>query len=436
VASDVMNNIGLTDYVLNYYDSTSSRWYYYMADKNVSYDLYARDYRTTTLAVSTQCTPITASCLKLPDPINNPGFLAYQYDFQCPGGLNGSLLSNGATSAANYSTTVSAGGVMAGISFSPDARLSTRIADSDFASFQNPLHFGTWSVGWQIAPANDTAATLPWDWDPEIFYDWDWNYAWMLKCESALYNVEYTWVNGSITEWNTTLSPADSGGMLSLPFVSGLPLGSLALSLAATRITNAPNSSVLAHLWGEEFSRNAIGLLAGSMRLLPNSIEQDRNNSQPATRVPMIPLFLLLGVKLLYCLAIFVLAVAAYYYTDPQETQSVKERLTVKGLAAAYFAEGGSHQQMAVKNVEELFQASASGGGKGDAETVQSDGAVDKVAIKPTEQGGWQFVKVAAGTVWTHVEPIVMGEVIAAANTGAFGASGQDAAKWVGLVRK
>lgn len=239
-----------------------------------------------------------------------------------------------------------------------------------------------------------------------------------------------------MTEWNATVSPPDSGGMLSLPFVSALALGSLALSLASTEISTAANSVELANWWGQEFSRFAITLLAGSMQSLNNSIEQTRNNSHSATRVPMIPLFLLLGFKMAYCLAVLFLAIAAWYYTDPRETQSVKERLTIQGLAAAYFAEGSLHQQLAVKNVEELFQNSASGAVRKDAEVARGNDNVDKVAMKPTELGGWQVVKVATGTVWTHVEPIITSEVIAQSNAGAFGASGRDAAPWVGLVRK
>ena len=427
-----------TNQASSYRDPSTGKMYYYINDATVPSAPYARDFRTTTLAVQTKCKPMTTSCnLAEPSPVDFPKWIAANYSFKCTEGFKGSLLSNGATSLANYNTSAKLGNAMTGIAFSPDAQLSSRTDDAEFASFQNPLYFGAWSVGWQIAPSDDDSNYLWWDNDPEIYYDDYWNYVWMLHCESALYEAVYSYVNGSITEWNVTLSPPGTGGMLSVPFVSGLPQGSLALQLAASNVYNVSSSSQLADQWSNEFSRYSISILTGALESRNNSMEQIRNNNHSATRVPMIPLFLLLGFKLLYGLAVLALAIAAWHYTDPRETQSVKERLTVKGLTAAYFAEGASHQQVAVKNVEQLFPKSAStDAAPGDAEAAQEIVPETKVAIQPTEAGGWQFVKVAAGTVWTHVEPIIAGEVIAQGNAGYFGTDGKDAAEWAGLLRK
>lgn len=191
VATEVLQRTSLGNYVLSYHDSVEAEWYFYMTDANLSLDWYARDFRAKTLAISTKCTPMTASCLTVLDPAKYPYYIGSDYEFHCPGGLNGSLLSNGATPAANLNQTTDAGDVMAGITFSSDAQLSTRIGDSEFASFQDPLYFGTWSVGWQMAPDNDSNSDLPWDNDNQIFYDYDGNYVWMLQCKSALCDVEY-----------------------------------------------------------------------------------------------------------------------------------------------------------------------------------------------------------------------------------------------------
>jgi hypothetical protein len=257
------------------------------------------------------------------------------------------------------------------------------------------------------------------------------NYIWMLNCTSTIYDVTYSFVNGSIVKWNSSLAPQDAGGLFSVPYVSGLPLGSLTLDLATTAVNKAESPAELTSFWSNAFSHYSMAILAGSLLPANNHMEQVRDNAKAATRVPMIPLFLLLGLKMLYCLAVLALAIAAWHYTDPRETQSVKERLTVKGLAAAYFAEGASYQKVAVKNVEQLFQDSS----RGDAE-AERGGTEDKVVVKPTELGGWEIVKVAAVTVWTQVEPIVAGDVISQASAGDFGVEGKEAAGWVGLVRK
>ncbi|KAK7894806.1 hypothetical protein LTR67_005545 [Exophiala xenobiotica] len=422
----------------------------HIVDNTTYYQLYmtdraidsTRDFKTKTLSVQTSCVPMTSQCLPEGNNKENPGYIDTDYSFDCGSGFNGSLLSNGATSGAMFNTTTHSGGVMAGISFSPNFNLSGKVPDSEFASFQNPLNFGAWSVGWQVPPKNDTDGnSAPWDWDDEIFYDYYWNYVWMLNCTATIYETTYSTVNlTNVTFVESVKAPADVGGMLSFPFVSGLPATMLALAEASTAIAQTDNSDDLAGLWARKFSQYSLSLLAGSMNPAPNIIEQLRNNSYGATRIPMVPLFALIALKLLYCVAVLVLAAAVWHFTDPLVSQSVKERLSVKGLAAAYFADGaGSHQQAAVKNVEQLFQKpqSAAPGEGGDAEAAARGPAEEpKVAMKQTEAGGWQFVKVVSKKVWANVEPIIEKQVVFQANAGDFGADGKDAANWVSLVTK
>jgi hypothetical protein len=138
-------------------------------------------------------------------------YVSQQYEYSCGSGFTGSLLLNGATSAANYSLSTHKGGAMAGISFSPDAQLNNKIDDLQLASFQNPLYFGAWSVGWQVFPENDTGSSGPWDNDAQIFYDDYSNYIWMLNCSNTLYEFNYTLVNGSVAYGELTPSSPDTG---------------------------------------------------------------------------------------------------------------------------------------------------------------------------------------------------------------------------------
>lgn len=427
-----------TNWIWEHWNTEDNTTYYqaYLADKAID---GTRDFKTKTLSVETSCWPMTSQCLPAGNNKENPGYIDTDYFFNCGSGFNGSLLSNGATSAARFNTTTNSGGVMAGIQFSPNFNLSGKIPHSEFASFQNPLNFGAWSVGWQVPPANDTGFDEAWDVDPEIYYDYYWNYIWMLNCTATIYETTYSAVNRTnITFVESVKAPADVGGMLSFPFVSGLPATMLALAEASTSIAQTNSSYNLADLWSRKFSQYALSLLAGSMQPRTNLVEQLRDNSYGATRVPMVPLFALIGLKLLYCVAVLILAAAVWHFTDPLVSQSVKERLSVKGLAAAYFADGaGSHQQAAVKNVEQLFQKPQSGasGDGGDAEAARGPAEEPKVAMKQTELGGWQFVKVVSKKVWTHVEPIVEKQVIFQANAGDFGVGGKDVANFVSLVR-
>jgi hypothetical protein len=429
-----------TNWIWEHSNIVDNTTYYqaYMADRAID---GTRDFKTKTLSVETSCWPMTSQCLPVGNNEDNPGYIGTNYSFDCGSSFNGSLLSNGATSSARFNTTTHSGGVMAGISFSPNFNLSGKVPDSEFASFQNPLNFGAWSVGWQVPPKNDTGWDEPWDVDPEIYYDYYWNYVWMLNCTATIYETTYSTVNRTnVTFVEAVKAPADVGGMLSFPFVSGLPATMLALAEASTSIAQTNSSSALADLWSRKFSQYALSLLAGSMKPRGNLVEQLRNNSYGATRVPMVPLFALIALKLLYCVAVLILAAAVWHFTDPLVSQSVKERLSVKGLAAAYFADGaGSHQQAAVKNVEQLFQKpqSAAPGEGGDVEAaVRGPAEEPKVAMKQTELGGWQFVKVVSKKVWANVEPIIEKQVVFQANAGDFGVDGKDAANWVSLVRK
>lgn len=431
-----MNDISDENVVWYYRPANTTRDVRFMADRNYDHN---RDFQTKSIAIETQCVPMASECLPL-DP-ESPGHIDTEYDFNCSSGFSGSLLSNGATSAAHFNQSTHIGGTMAGISFASDKELTNQVADTEFASFTNPLHFGAWSIGWQTpATWNEDGLSQAWDNDTEIYYDYYWNYAWMLNCTATVYEVTFSVINGStIQDWEPVVAPADLGGVVSYPFVSGLPAASLCLNLASTQIARTNNSDHLADSWSTRFSSCATSLLAGVLDPASNLLEQTRDNGYGATRVPMVPLFVLLGLQVVYCVAVLILAIAAWHFTDPAVTQSVKERLSVKGLAAACFAEGPSSQSVAVKNVEQLFQdsePSAAGEPKDTEAAAQADSAPSKVAMKQTELGGWQFVKVVSGTIWTKVAPIAESHVLSQAGSGTFGTEGQTVANWVSLVKK
>lgn len=419
------------------YNKNPNVQYKYLADKNMN---NTRDFRAYTYAVKTECTPMTTKCFPWIALDKNDDYkksLGANYTFQCSPGYVGDLTSNGASLATGLRTTSN---VSAGVGFAPDATLSRMIGNNaseiEFASFTNPLYFGAWSLGWKSMP-NGTELD-DWAYDDNIFSDDNYFYAWMLNCSTGIYDMTYDWVNGSVQTLNWTLEDPNAGGAVSYPFAAGLPAADLCLDYASARVQKADNSTQLAYWWGNYFSSCVMDMLAATLDPYENELEQTRNDNYIATRVPIVPLFVLLGFKFLYCFAVLVLAVAAYHYTNPSESQSVKERLSVKGLAATCFGEGPSHQQVAVKNIEQLFQpppppdtAKAA-----NTEVEANPPPEQKVAMVQTEMGGWQFVKMAAGRVYDTVAPIVERQIMSEATGGTFGASGQDAAKWISLVKK
>ena len=91
--------------------------------------------------------------------------------------------------------------------------------------------------------------------------------------------------------------------------------------------------------------------------------------------------------KFLYILGVVLLAVAAICFAHPPETQEVKARLRIKGLAAAYI-EPKAQKNQAVSSLEGMFSEHNP---KSEKET--------KVGIVKTEQGGWKYVTAGMGAL-------------------------------------
>lgn len=425
-------------------DDDYTNAYTFLADQMIYSYNYTTDFRARTYALRTQCAPMTARCFPASDaysPTQNYfyssdfglGSVGENYTFQCTPGFSGNVTSNGASLATNYRAESTAAAV--GIGFSPDANLSRMVgnneSDPEIASYANPLHFGTWSLGWGKVPDEVTKAA--WRNDSNIYVDAYGSYVWMLNCDTTIYDFTYDFINGTIMDnfTATVVKDQEIGGVVSYPFVAGLPIAQTCIEYASAEILDSANSTQLAEWWADQFSYCAVVMMAATFNKSAAILEQTRDNSYGATRVPIVPLYVLLGLKFLYCLAVLGLAIAAYQFTNPSESQSVKERLTVKGLAATCFCDANTHQQVAVQNVEQLFQSPKEAP---DAEAATPPEL--KVGMVMTELGGWQFVKMAAGKVFNVVSPIVQADAMAVAKGGQFGADGVTAADWISMVKK
>jgi hypothetical protein len=59
----------------------------------------------------------------------------------------------------------------------------------------------------------------------------------------------------------------------------------------------SPNSKDLADIWGDGFSQAALAMSIGSLAPQVNGIEQVRNSTVNVSRIPVVPLYFLLGFK-------------------------------------------------------------------------------------------------------------------------------------------
>ena len=146
-----------------------------------------------------------------------------------------------------------------------------------------------------------------------------------------------------------------------------------------------------------------------------NIIEQSRNNTVLLTRVPKIPLYVLIGLKGVYALASLVLACLVVTFSGPTEAQEVKARLTVEGLAAGLL-EPAANQERAVKRLVDSF---------GEHNKATKEEPNKKVGVKQTPSGGWVWVatQVVTGLGINTVAGTVFDN---AANNGDLGEAGHE----------
>jgi hypothetical protein len=256
---------------------------------------------------------------------------------------------------------------VAGISFFKDAKLTESIANYDFNILYaplNPFFFGTWALNYPDMGAQ-----------------------WILQCKSIVLQLNYTWTSGRISGLQVENANSSLGAMVYAPFaigLAGIPMSDMAELAGNLFYYQSQSLRELADEFANLFSHAAISLASSFMSPRTNLLEQHREPLQLA-RVPKVPLFILLGLKLFYVLATLALAIAAFALTSPSETVEIKERLSVEGLAAACF-EPSDQKNSAVRSMEELF-----------AENHESNGPTTKVGVMKNEKGGWEYVALAGG---------------------------------------
>lgn len=180
----------------------------------------------------------------------------------------------------------------------------------------------------------------------------------------------------------------------------------------------------------------ALAFSAGVFEPKLNDVEQIRNNNVAVTRVPMIPLYTLLVLKLLYVLVVVALAIGAYFFTHPAETEAIRDQLSVKGLAMSYFKHPGMRRANVMGQFQSQFGSFSSDSTVTEearawdtAREVQEQGQGTKVGLVPTPEGKWTFALVVDET-WHNVKPIVQVLVMQKAKEKKLGVFGDAYVAW------
>jgi hypothetical protein len=451
--------------VSNYTDlaaGSDTTQYHYLSNPNMARDPYIIDYKAATFAVTTQCFPITQKCLPgsewptaMIDSMGNNNFSctpAFTANFTFDGGAQ--------TIDADEPDGENASGVtpFVGMAFASDAQLSERIGAIDgtgesnrsveYLRPANPLHFAAWAIGYPSyglpQGGSKWAVQNPLLNDSQIYRSDSGTTEWILNCSTTVYQVTYTWVNGTVRHFNKTLASPEMGALISAPFaISNLRERYIALTGVAAAAGASDNATDLANLFADRFSQAALALSAGVTKPQINIIAQYRNNFVSYARVPKAPFFILLALKAIYVLAVIALAIGAYCFTHPAETEIVKTQLSTRGLAAAHFDTPDILQSKVVSQLSERLQPTVSKetdssevdddpakGGLRRAATFLGDIPDKRIGVVAQADGAWRFAVVANG-VWTGIKPLAVDIAGIEARAGNLGDAGDLMKAWM-----
>ena len=442
-----------------YTNPSDEHTWIYLADPNANPQL---DFQATAPAISTQCIPMTKKCMNgALDP-------SYAYSYECTKGFQPNFASDPPFDINYNSSGVTDVSARTGIAFATDAQLSSIPPIVNVTSInvtwhdivpQNPLYFGTWAYNYPSTSNRATGNIITGD----GITDFGDGAHWFLNCTSTVAMATYTWVNGTVASFNPTPASPEMAAMIAAQF--GLrgtaqswdeTMNTVMAKLATYAIT-ANITDGLTATWAEQFSRNALALVSGVFVPEKTIVEQVRTASYIVARVPIIPLYLLLAFKLIYVVSVIALAVGAYAFTHPAETEAVKKQLSSKGLAAAHFDQPGLVQQNVVQvlretltktdtsnnaskimTAEDLERAQAEAEeaalptpGIKRAATLMEGGTAPKVGLVPDADGAWKYVLLVDG-VWHSIKPVVDSFVGNEASQGGFGEVGD---VWLALKK-
>ena len=324
------------------------------------------DYSATTLAIGTHCLPISSKCqLSANSGSNTP--------FDCSSGFYGDLTAF-SVAGVDFSTNNSYTTATQGTVWFLDPGL-TRYANASFTSntradpeainiAHNPYHLGVWAA---LLPS-------PTDQDPppsETIYTITGTLTYLLNCTTTVYDMTYSWINGTISSPKLSVANATMGTELQWP--SYLNLGKRYMDTAAYGAGAETTNQAIADAWSTSYSTTAMGLTAGFLSNRTNLLEQIRE-TRLVSRVSKVPLYFLIALNLLYAgigLALAIIAMGS----RPNDCNEVRERLSIVGLVAYAFE--GDRARKLVERKRQMF--------------AELSGGSERVGMERSMEGGWEY---------------------------------------------
>lgn len=370
----------------------------HFVDPKIGFDL---DYKANTLAVQTQCRPMSQQCELTQgqfcprDTCIDINSWTQTLRYSCPGNLTGDLANNTGTAfdldvGGSSSSLETLTGFFLQTYNDTDFREISSIKGSGGANgeLSNPLHF---IVG-ALVPPSEAVST-----DPEaVEFSASDNAGVILGCHLTVLELDYDFVNGSVADGTTQQSNntlATNIGWAMSEYRARVGFQSYIDSAITGAAIAGDSVQDMADRFASSFSEISLGITAGIMTPRASVTEELRQNVLVA-RLPYAPFFTLLVLNLVYAALGIVLGVWALS-TRPRATRDIQARLSIDGLVASLLEPEGIPRRG--EGVEGLFTDKVVAQGRSPVAASEK-----RVAISRVDQRRWAFEVVQPPPILSH----------------------------------
>ncbi|KAI1177348.1 hypothetical protein F4777DRAFT_587352 [Nemania sp. FL0916] len=338
-------NSSLVSEVKTYMDSNETNFTYIGVPAQTG--LSNVDFSAHTWALSSSCRPITEACIDSAEVITSP-----HARFNCSPIAFAGYFGNSST---NWMTMQ----YFSDASMSQEAQLRVSVG--------SPYYYAAIA---SVNPRAPYSTSLPHD--PGVTFGFSSSIVIAVACNTAVWDVEYTSTNGSITRFVASPSNTSMANiMMGTQWLTQVADAFLTQSFS-TGAWLGNSSQDIADSFANEYSFAALAL--GGSAMMPSlATEAQLRTDLLVARVPLAPLYGLLASNLLIFLMGLILTIWAISAARG-DVREVQARLGVVSLVGSYFE--GDAAQRPVRDVEDMF-AEKSGVG------------ASKVGVFKTPLGGW-----------------------------------------------
>lgn len=332
-AFNTVHNLSSTNQLMTAINNSTT--YVFLGDAQAPDNI---GFTASSIAVNVNCSSILDQCV---DPSD---LSTFSYPFNCTGGaFSGNLISSGSNFYMDYFN---------------DSSLTQK--QDDYARYpSNPFYIGL-AAQYPTSTQSGGVGTL------------------ILSCEVMVYNANYTWLNNGVHRFGPlSLANASMAGILAAPesaLFAAEPISFVQEKLSLLRFVT--ESQELYDKISVILGQMSLGYAVGVFSPRTNFAEIVQE-SFLVSRIPAIPVYILLALNGLYvCVAISVVA-AALFLSRSQDVREVQSRLSVMGVLAQIFETVELDGR--AEKVEGLFE-----------ELRDGDGSA---AVLIDRENGWRYCK-------------------------------------------